>query len=122
MLYHREVKWLDNFDNESFELLHTDIKLSNHLYKHIRYGKDRSHNLTFSGVYGALDRIKKYNHIEPFEVETDENNHVVKCVIRTMYDKYHDICFVIRKDIIVTAWLCNYNDKHFTLNKNKYEK
>lgn len=121
MLYHREIKWFDNFDNESLNLVGSTQKLSKHLYHHIKYDKDRSHNLTLKGVYTALNRIKTYEYIEPFEVETDENNHAIKCVVRTYYDRYNDICLVITKDLVVTAWLCDYRDNHKTLNKNKYE-
>ena len=60
------------------------------------------------------------SNCHPFEVETT-NGIVTKCAIRCEYDNETDISIVIRDGFVVTAWL-NYNDdKHFSLDRSKYE-
>lgn len=70
---------------------------------------------------GVIDEIKE-THPTPFEVETDKDKKVVKCVIRYSYDEFRDICIVFRKGKIITFWFNNVNDNHLTLDTSKYDK
>ncbi len=56
-----------------------------------------------------------------FEIEII-NNRLTKFAVRERYDNQFDIVMVITRDYnIKTAWLNENTDRHFTLDKNKYE-
>ena len=63
----------------------------------------------------------------PFEVEYDEQSYF-KFVVRVDYDEIHDISIVFLKQkqdkfpLIKTAWLNRKDDKHHTLNRDRYER
>lgn len=117
-LYHKEVFWKDSFDKEAMLLVYSVEKMSFHLLQHLN-NADEKHEYTVKGLLKALYEIKTNNNGYLFEVE-EENGRVTKAVYRTKYDDRKDICIVIRKGIIVTAWINYKNDNHFTLDKTKY--
>lgn len=119
MLYHSEIYWKPYFTEQAYDLVNSDLRLSKHLDEHL-YNKDKKHDIRLDKLFLVVQGLKR-NCIKPFEVEVDENGNVVKCAIRTKYDDKRDISIVFRKDIVVTAWLNENDDKHYTLDKNKYE-
>ena len=121
MLYHREVFWRPQFDIQSKQLLLSVTRLSNHLYDHIENSNQPRYDINIETLYHIVQGLCK-QHIQPFEVEVDDNNKVVKMVVRTSYDDDRDISIVVREGFVVTAWLNNKIDKHETLDVNKYYK
>ena len=120
MLYHKDVFWNKKFDVEAIELIKSVERTTRHLQDRIDSGNaNRAFNT--SGVLKAVDNLKTKKSISCFEVETD-NNKVVKCCVRTPYNAQKDICLVIRQGVVITAWLCNRNDTHKTLDRSKYAK
>jgi len=119
MLYHREIKWFDTFDKQSYDIIQGDLRLSNHLWEHLS-SKDKKHDIEVTRLYLIVKKLQK-NPIEPFEVEV-EDSEVIKCVVRTKYDDTRDISIVFREWGIVTCWLNDNSDLHNTLNINKYIK
>lgn len=120
MLYHREVYWKELFDAESQLLLKGNILISNHLYKHIEQDTKPRYNIDIDKLFDTIEYLQD-NKFYPFEVETD-NGKVTKAVVRVKYDNKRDISIVIRKGFIVTAWLNDNTDLHFTLDESKYYK
>jgi len=120
MLYHREVYWKELFDAESQLLLKGNILISNHLYKHIEQNTKPRYNIDIDKLFDTIEYLQD-NKFYPFEVETD-NGKVTKAVVRVKYDNKRDISIVIRKGFIVTAWLNDNTDLHFTLDESKYYK
>lgn len=121
-LYHREVFWKDNFDEQAFDLIKGDkIKCTQHFINHILYNYEKRYNIDFENLGIILEKLTDYGEIKPFEVEVEDGK-VVKAVIRVPYDNVNDISIVFRKNKIITAWLNKREDKHFTLDKEKYEK
>ena len=118
MLYHREIKWLPHFDEQSLALIKSIERLSNHVYEHIESKKTR-YDFTIAQLYLILKNIDESN-CHPFEVEV-ENDKVVKCVIRLRYDDDRDVSIVVREGFIVTCWLNNSDDLHVSLDRSKYE-
>ena len=62
--------------------------------------------------------------IEPFEVELTKIKgkwKVTKYVIRVDFTRDSDLAIVIRGNKIITCWLNDVNDLHYTLDKSKYE-
>ena len=120
MLYHKDVFWNLKFDVEALELIKTASRLSRHLQEHIA-SVDERRGFDLTGIEKIINEIKKQNSISCFEVEV-ENGKVTKAVIRVEYNSRKDICIVFRKWVVVTAWLCNKNDNHKTLDKSKYSR
>lgn len=125
-LYHKEVYWEDWFNESAKNLVTTECDLSNHLWKHIDEDEDKRYDIDLSLLYFIVKRLSKHglrdnNREGIFEVEV-ENEEVTKCVVRCIYDKNRDISIVFRKGLIVTAWLNDKNDLHFTLDESKYER
>lgn len=119
MLYHRQVFWKYEFDEQSISLVRSATKLSNHLWRHIDH-PNMKHNIDLTQLSIAVRRLSGLNKVEPFEVEVIGDK-VVKCVIRTKYNATKDISIVFVDGMIVTAWLNNVDDDHFTLNDKRYE-
>ena len=124
MLYHRNIYWKDDFDKQINIILdnNTNFQFSNHL----KNRHDLKHEIDYVKVNNIIHKIK-HNHFKPFECETDNNGKVIKFVIRTtyIYNKNHiSIVFLNTESCILikTVWLNRINDKHYTLNKDKYEK
>lgn len=120
--YHKDVYWKKYFDQAAFRLITADEHLSNHLENHIRY-QDYKHNIDYDKLSDIINHLyyntynKKFTTV--FEVET-LNGMVTKAVIRTPYDNHYDICLVLRNSIVVTAWLCQIEDIHYTLDYTQY--
>lgn len=120
-LYHKEVFWKDNFDEEALKLISSDINdiwISKHTIDHIAK-VDAKHKYDRKEIFGAVYTIKKHS-MKPFEVET-VGDEVVKGVWR-LHNKARnvDICISMRKNLVVTAWINTPSDKHATLDKSKY--
>ena len=121
MLYHRTIFWSPQFDIEAKQLLLSVTRLSNHLYDHIENSNKPRYDINIETLYHIVQGLCRQD-IEPFEVEVDDNNKVVKMVVRTSYDDNRDISIVVREGFIVTCWLNDKNDLHFSLDENKYYK
>ena len=120
-LYHREVFWKDNFDKDSARIVKSVYRLSKHLKDYLYNDNSERRSFDLNGIWKTIDTLKTMDSIESFEVET-ENGFLTKCVVRVGYNEKKDICLVFRKGLVVTAWLCNKNDKHSTLDKTKYDR
>lgn len=121
MLYHKKVYWDKQFDIDARKIMEKEkYTLSQHLLKNLRYSKAKRRQITEERLsqilYNIRDRKQNYYL---YEVEV-ENGNVVKAVVRTSYDKEDDISIVYRNECIVTAWLNEKSDRHFTLDKKKY--
>ena len=125
-LYYREVYWKVQFDNAIQELItKDDFVIKNHVK--LNNSKHCGHNRVdikalVSIVYKVKNNVRPY-HL--FEIETQMINDIetiTKAVFRTNYNKHEDIVIVIviRKDMIITAWLQKKADTHCTLDKTKY--
>ena len=121
MLYHRNIFWQPQFDIESKQLLLSVSRLSNHLYDHINNSNQPRYDINIETLYHIVQGLCKQD-IQPFEVEVDDNNKVVKMVVRTSYDNDRDISIVVREGFILTCWINDKTDLHFTLDVNKYYK
>ena len=119
-LYHRQVFWKKDFDVESAKLIKTVNRFSKHLEE---YFDDNSERRQFdaTSIMNIIDRLKTFDNIKAFEVETD-GHELTKCVVRVGFNGKKDISLVFRKGLVVTAWLCDKDDNHKTLDKSKYEK
>lgn len=121
MLYHKKVYWDKQFDIDARKIMEKEkYTFSNHLLKNLRYSKAKRRQITEERLsqilYNIRDRKQNYYL---YEVEV-KNGNVVKACIRTSYDKENDISIVYRDKCIVTAWLNEKLDRHFTLDKKKY--
>lgn len=121
MLYHKKVFWNKQFDIDARKIMEKEkYTFSNHLLKNLRYSKAKRRQITEERLsqilYNIRDRKQNYYL---YEVEV-KNGNVVKAVVRTSYDKEDDISIVYRDKCIVTAWLNEKGDRHFTLDKKKY--
>ena len=119
-LYHRQVYWKKDFDIESAKLIKTVNKFSRHLQEHFADNAERR-QFDADAIIKIIDKLKKFDNIKAFEVETD-GRYLTKCVVRVGFNGKKDICIVFRKGLVVTAWLCDKDDNHKTLDKRKYEK
>ena len=119
-LYHRQVYWKKDFDIESAKLVKTVERFSNHLKE---YFDDTTERRQFDAdsIMKIINKLKTFDNIRAFEVETD-GHALTKCVVRVGFNGKKDICIVFREGFVVTAWLCNKDDNHRTLDKTKYEK
>lgn len=117
MLYHREVFWKEEFDQQSHEIVMGNLIATRHLMKHLEERRGRSHFLNATLLSNAIDNIRVYN-VKPFEVEV-ENGKVVKAVVRTSYNKHQDVSIVFREGKVITAWL-NSNKDHHTSSKHEH--
>lgn len=119
-LYHRKIKWNKNFDKSYNEMLSTKpyIQYSQHFSQRF---KEKGFNLKL--FEQALYSIKYQHKGYLFEVGV-ENNIPYKFVVRTKYDDSQDIVFVLKKInksvLLVTAWLNENDDNHYTLDRSKY--
>ena len=119
-LYHRQVYWKKDFDIESAKLIKTVNKFSNHLQEHFADNAERR-QFDADAIIKIIDKLKRFDNIKAFEVETD-GHYLTKCVVRVGFNGKKDICIVFREGLVVTAWLCDKDDNHKTLDKRKYEK
>ena len=119
MLYHKEVFWKNNFDRDSARLIKSVNRISRHLRDYLDYSTADRRSFDLDGIMKVTRALKQMDSVQAFEVETEKGK-LTKCVVRVSYNDKKDICLVYRYGFIVTAWLCNKDDKHKTLNKSKY--
>ncbi len=112
-LYHKNVYWNKNFDIQAREFIQNTNKIS----KHLQY-KINSNNINYHKLINIINQIK-YGDGFLFELMSDNDN-IVKVVYRINYNYKYDICIVFGGDRIITAWLNDINDKHITLDRDKY--
>lgn len=124
-LYHREIFWKDYFNSAVQRLISTEnIKVTRHIKvdnvnrTHCQHNKININSLV-AITYEAKNRVRPYYL---FEVETNEFDNITKAVFRTDYNTMYDIVIVVRKNLIVTAWLQKKADTHRTLDVSKYYK
>ena len=121
-LYHKEVKWDDEFKNAiSNKILeYCDMgKMNVYFTKHSLEQFDKKNIDKY-----AID-LRKITSGEIFEV-TVEDNDIMKFVSRCEYNDKSDVCIVVLLKenglLIKTCWLNSKMDKHKTLDMNKYER
>lgn len=119
-LYHRQVFWKKEFDVESAKLVKTANRFSRHLQEYFTDDTERR-QFDAESIMNIIEKLKTFDNIRAFEVETD-GHYLTKCVVRVGFNGKKDICIVFRKGLVVTAWLCNKDDNHKTLDKSKYER
>lgn len=119
-LYHRQVYWKKEFDFESAKLIKTANRFSRHLQEYFSDDAERR-QFDAKSIMNVIDKLKTFDNIRAFEVETD-GHYLTKCVVRVGFNGKKDICIVFRKGLVVTAWLCDKDDNHKTLDKSKYER
>ena len=120
MLYHKNVFWKKDFDVMSAELIKSVDRFSKHLQEYFD-SENENRNFNADDIIRIVDKLKTFDTIKAFEVETDGHK-LQKCVVRCGFNGKKDICIVFRKSLVVTAWLCNKDDNHKTLDKSKYER
>lgn len=102
----------------------TNYVLSEHwLNEHSGEKFDGKHNTKDKDLLTIMYNTSK-NPIEPFEVELTKINgkwKVTKYVIRVAFTRDSDLAIVIRGNRIITCWLNDVDDLHYTLDKTKYE-
>ena len=119
-LYHRQVFWKKEFDVESAKLVKTANRFSRHLQEYFTDDTERR-QFDAESIMNIIEKLKTFDNIRAFEVETD-GHYLTKCVVRVGFNGKKDICIVFRKGLVVTAWLCDKDDNHKTLDKSKYER
>lgn len=125
-LYHKRQYWKRRFDKALYFLVNPNdnIKISEHFINNIN--TNFKHRIDIDKLYSILYKCTTWRQdCYLFEVETEYNteNHfekITKAVFRTNYDKDYDIAIVVRKNKVITAWLNNVDDRHFTLNEKAY--
>lgn len=125
-LYHEDVYMPEKFISQA-KMHQGSIKkicFSYHLRQHIS-NPDLKHKISQDKLISCIKNLV-LNPIKPFEVEIDEGN-LNKYIVRLPYNDYQDISIVILchnqntgLPLVKTAWLNHKDDKHYTLNKNKY--
>ena len=125
-LYHKDIYLPQDLIDQSIRQQQNTLNFAftKHLIERIEC-KDRSHNsVTAEKVWNVLSKLKE-NPIVPFEVETENCNgkeKVTKYVIRDKCNLFEDISIVIRENKVITAYINESNDEHFTLDTSKYSK
>ncbi len=114
--YHKDVYMPEEMIKEASKLYCCDLKKSFHFYER---ASDKYKNEYNSALVDEIIEKIKSEKPTPIEIET-EFGRVTKCVIREPCDGEKDICLVFRKGIIVTFWLNNKSDNHYTLDKDNY--
>ena len=123
MLHHKEVNWEKSFDYALNYLVRRNMELTEHLWEHLTTKDKPKYDIDYNKLMAICKNVyaHKQPHLHLFEVETDdETGMIVKAVFRTDYDRKRDISIVVKDDIIITAWLNAYKDRHKTLNKERY--
>jgi len=79
------------------------------------------------GVTNTAPRFIHFSRGHAVEATLDENNAVVKLVVRVGYDKFRDLVLVlcgfsfeISSRFVKTVWTNRVSDGHSTLNRNVY--
>ena len=125
-LYHKDIYLPQDLIDQAIHQQQNTINFAftKHLIERIEC-KDRSHNsVTAEKVWTVLSKLKE-NPIVPFEVETEIHNQVekvTKYVVRDRCSIFEDISIVIRGNKVITAYINDSMDEHFTLDCSKYSK
>ena len=126
-LYHKHCYWKKRYDRALSFLVTDHMRVSSHIKNNTNKWCD--HDKIYIEKLIAITHACA-NHTKPhllFEVECNYDtetkfDEIVKAVIRTEWNDTKDIVIVIRKGIIITAWLQEKGDKHYTLDSKKYFK
>lgn len=142
-LFHKDIYFPQGAKESALALQKefNEYNLSRHLQEHLNTkGKDRSHNYLDKALEECLNTIQD-NPQEPFEIELSKDYHlfgkkgwfVTKYCIRIPYNKKEDLVVSIRprwnrekknydfdNNLVVTAWLNDNKDHHYTLDETKY--
>lgn len=119
MLYHAEIYFKPNFIQDALTLAKSVKKLSDHEEKHLA-STDKKHNYTREELFLCWRKILNG---EGFLFEVEEKfGEVTKAVYRVSLNENKDISIVIRKGVIITAWINSKEDNHYTLDCSKYER
>lgn len=116
--YHKEVYFpikyhskLINFNNELKEYT---FKFSNHTKQRVI---EKINNFEYFNIFISNLKLNSTNIIE----YTVNNNEIEKVLYRFKYNENEEIILSISQNkTIITIYLNNINDKHFTLNKKIY--
>ena len=125
-LYHKDIYLPQDLINQAIHQQQntTNFVFTKHLIERIEC-KDRSHNsVTAEKVWNVLSKLKE-KPIIPFEIETENFNgkeKVTKYVVRDICNIFEDISVVIRGNRVITAYINDSTDEHFTLDSSKYSK
>lgn len=103
--------------------------LSQHMEEHL-VNPNFKHNIEYRELLDCVNSLKQ-SPVKPFELEvviddnpTGKNNNktyaITKWVVRMPYDEDQDISIAVRGNVIVTAWLNNKDDTHYTLDLSQY--
>lgn len=124
--YHRTIFWRPEYDKEVETILdnYSGFEISRHCLDRI------ADHAGFRVIYNDFEFLDIYKYMQGylFEVETDDDGHVFKFVIRREYNTKYDVTVVFshhREDnriVLVTAWINSVSDKHKGLDHNLYEK
>ena len=118
-IYHKSIGFPSSLilpTNFTFNLVYSNHALKKIFLQYFIYG---------ATIVPITIIVKKKNIIE---VHTTKKSKIKKIVIRTSYDKKKDIIFVLELKYhsseakVITLWLNNKKDKHYTLDKTKYDK
>jgi len=115
-IYHKDIGFPSNL---LLLDMYVNLKYSRHA---IKKNEELKHKLE---ITKELVRIKAS---EIIELHITKKGWLKKIVLRTAYNNKKDIIFVIElflfsmKAKVVTFWLNNKKDKHYTLDKTKYTK
>ncbi len=123
MLYHKDVNWKPEFKYALNHLIEREMILTEHLWQHLISKDKPKYDIDYNKLMTICKNVHahKQPYLHVFEAETDDNTgKVIKVAFRTNYDRKRDITIVVKKGVIITAWLNNYKDKHKTLDKSKY--
>lgn len=126
-LYHKHCYWKKRYDRALSYLVTDYMRVSSHIkYNTNKWcGHDKVWiNRLLAIVYGCANRTKPHLLFEvecEYDTET-RYDEITKAVIRAEWNEIKDVTVVIRKGIIVTAWLQDKDDKHHTLDDSKYFK
>lgn len=114
-LYHVEVFWEEEIQNQINALLNLNFPL--------KYDAHAKENMLKRGISTSGVNLEKLNGGYCFEAEVKRSK-VIKFVIRYGYNDTMDLCSVWlpKKDCLYckTIWLNEKDDKHYTLDANKY--
>ena len=125
-LYHKDIFLPQDLINQAIYQQQNTINFifTKHLIERIEC-KARSHNsVTAEKIWDVLSKLKE-KPIIPFEIETENFNgkeKVTKYVVRDTCNMFEDISVVIRGNKVITAYINNSIDEHFTLDCSKYSK
>ena len=102
-----------------------NITVPSKTYESLKYGPHATKE-AMSDRYGMIVNLP--TSFDPkdgylFEIEV-LNNKVIKCAYRIKYDETRDLIIVVipQSNVVKTVWINVRSDKHFTLNRELYDK